>query len=253
MPSEDWNPRAPSVSRLEAGVAIGTIIATGLSAVLSDALWKALAVPSTERGVFTVALSLVVLIAGFLALIYAQWRKTTDRVDSTVGRVVDTLQARIPTLCTLEVMTTRDAFVELAFAIKHSRNVWNTRIAPSMYTKRYDTPASTAYASAIVAAIRAGTNFRDVVSASWENAAKELERAVDGGDGVYRRHALQGEVPSFLNFTVLEGRDGRRVTYLGWTISHGRGFEQPTIKITEPRVAEYFIEWHADLTGGTGP
>lgn len=250
MPSKKPGPQQPRVSRLDAGVAIGTIVATGLSAVLGEPLWKALEVPANERGVFTLALSSVVLMAGFLALVYVQWRKTTEQVQTIVGDVVESLQARIPTLGTLQVMTTEDAFVELAFVVRQSRRVWNTRVAPAKYTKRYDTPASVAYASAIVQAIRAGTNFKDVVSASWLNTAKELEDAVAGGSGVYRLCPLEGEVPSFLNFTVLEGRDEQRVTYIGWTISHGRGFEQPCIKITEPRVADYFVEWHADLGSG---
>jgi hypothetical protein len=99
-------------------------------------------------------------------------------------------------------------------------------------------------------ALRKGLKFREVVTSQWATDADNLELLAQRANPQhrYRYTKLDADVPPFLNFTIIQDRDGNREVFCGWIITPIKGFEQPCLRFRDPRVVDYFLAWHNELS-----
>lgn len=235
-------------SRVELGLGALSVALGAASLLVGDTLLDALGIAATSRPSYATAFSVFFLLVGFLLIQYSQQVRATAYVSEQVEQVAARLQARIPIVQGVEVVTTDDAFEALAIHLRSATHIWNTRIAPPEAVVSYDTPASKRYERALRQALNQGASMRDVVSSDWREEAVAVAERIAPTGGTYRwRLVARTDMPPFLNFIVVETRPGVRIGYCGWAVSRDRGYEQPCLQVNDARVIDYLLDLHREL------
>jgi hypothetical protein len=218
-----------------------------------DPLWTMLGLSNDLRGSLTIALSLFVLLAGFLIAYYLQQSDVRDRLTALGERLPSELREAInsqPQVDVLAVVNGDQALRLLCERIKTAEVVLNTRITAGTTIYSITPKSLENWERAMRAAIRAGAIFREVVSEGWQDLARERVAALAGYKGIYEASRIPFLLPAFLNFTVMQHTDGSKEVWFGWIMSPTHGVEQACMRSTERRLVQLFESWHAALFAG---
>lgn len=228
-------------------ISLGTLFAV-LSLALGtfDPLWIQLGVGPEIRGGLTTAVSLFVLLMGFLFAIYIKAQAQED----VLGKALSDLKFQIPQISAFKVIDANNALLYLKCQLPLIKSIVNTRIA-SDGNAEYHTSEGKSYNDAIEKAIKDGMQFREIVNTPWKNSAATRAEALKPSrskvNGAYEYQVLNTTLPSFLNFCVVSYSDGRKEVLFGWAITKGRRFEQKCFISDEKSVVEFFDAWFSDL------
>ena len=119
-----------SISRAEIGLIILTLLMGAGSIWLGtwDPLWIYVGVGPEIRGTLTIALSVFIVLAGFLPVIHLQQSRTLADAQKLQQQLLMELKATIPHLSAFEILSADKALAYLAREILAARSVWNTRL-----------------------------------------------------------------------------------------------------------------------------
>ncbi len=228
-------------------VGIGTVLGVSSLALASyDPLWNLLGVARDLRAAQSTGLAILFINAGFLVAVYFQQGDFREDLLSEQATEFSRLICAMPTTGVFSYYTGEGAMEALAVILPTARTACNTRIL-SRQLSSTSHPGFAPWDTAVRQAVRAGLTFREVVSEGNEAIVRDREGATSGGRGVYEAVVLRNTLPSFLNFIVLESRDGSREVWFGWIVSRGSGFEGTVIRTSEVRIVTLFERWHSEL------
>lgn len=237
---------------LEISFMIVSLLLAGVSIWLStwDPIWTAIGLTDVElRASLGAALSIVLLLAGFLPAIYLQNNRLRQKINTEGERVVEELVARLSHLPALELLTNRDAYDYLVVNLPNAQSAWNTRLSGHGITPKYDSRSGKQYREYIEKAIAGGLEFTEIVTEAWSEDARALEESVAKSNttNYYSYSVLNSDIPPILNFIIIRYRDDRREVMSGWVNSRNRNWEQPCLLFRDPRIVEYFTQWYMEL------
>jgi hypothetical protein len=239
--------------RTIASIAVGFLLGF-LSLFLPsfDALWQFFGVAQEQRVLLSIALALMFSNVGFLLAMYFQQTDFMAQQSDQSARQVASIVSMIPSTKLYLFQTGDEAMITLAKLLPTVKTVWNTRIFTGS-TNPTNHPGFSAWDTALRDSVRLGLTFREVVSAGNEDLARLRQHSVVGGRGVYEASVLRYQLPSFLNFCVVESHAGTKEVWFGWVISRGSGFEGTVVRTAEARVVALFEHWHGELFGSGRP
>jgi hypothetical protein len=228
-------------------IAIGTILGV-LSLALSsyDQLWDFFGVARDLRTAQTTALAILFLSAGFLVAVYFQQGDFKAELLAAQRSELAKLINSIPNTAIYTYYTGDDAMEALVAVLATVRCASNTRVLSRQLNLTLHAEASP-WDQAIQNCVQSGLTFREVVSPGNEALVRNRRRSATGGKGVYEATILRHSLPSFLNFIVLEYRDGSKEVWFGWIVSRSSGFEGTVIRTAEVRIVTLFERWHSEL------
>lgn len=228
-------------------IGAGALLAVG--AIALDAwgsLWNAFGIPNDQRSGVTTAIAILSVNLGFVIGIYFQQNDFKADVLDSQRNELARIQSIIPTLRIYQTYTGDAAMHELIRLIPSVRSAHNTRIlSPKMSQLSYsgDSP----WDDSICRGLTNGLVFREVVSPDNENLARLRTSHAAGCDGTYRASVLRHNLPSFMNFIVVEYDTGHKDVWFGWIVSEMAGWEGTVIRTGEQRIVALFERWHAEL------
>jgi hypothetical protein len=242
--------RAKSARRGQAFVAVAAgLIFSVLSAMLTtyDPLWEWLGVARDLRGAQTTAVSIAFVSLGFLLAMFFQQRDFHEELVELHRESSSVLLQSLPHSNLFGRYTGDEAMRIIATLLPNSRYVLNTRV----FAKELNPTRNIGFKewdAALRTAVRTGLTYKDILSSGNEELARDRCAFVAGGVGEYDAVIIHHQLPSFLNFIVLESRTGAKEVWFGWLISRGSGFaETNVIRTSEERIVAAFEQWHREL------
>jgi hypothetical protein len=164
-----------------------------------------------------------------------------------VGDIVNKITSSVPLLDVInEFPNSNDALDYLCARLPYATAVLNTRVSDIGVAPR--TTIDSKWGKTILRQVKAGLVFKDIVSPAFAEYAKKL--ALDAGTfptGKYEYAVLANTPPSFLNFIVLEYKNGDQEVLIGWAASVYKGMEQRAYKVRDKRMISYFRDYHGQL------
>jgi hypothetical protein len=227
--------RPPSRNAL-VSLALGTVLGLlsfGLTSY--QPLWKLVHASGDVSATLGVGLSVIILLLGFLFALYFQQSDYQDE-----------LRRAIPNLTLFTVSSGDEAMHQVSRLFSSARMVLNTRIFSGDFNPTAN-PGHSHWDKRLRSAVRDGLTFREVASAGNLDLVCERKRVTEGGSGLYDAVIVDYNFESFLNFVLLEFRDGTKELWFGWLVSPGAGFEQHVVHTTEKQIVQMFETWHRDL------
>jgi len=196
----------------------------------------------TNAGFAALGVSLLIILAGD--------RITCGLRDQAaikeVSRIVGTTMSRAPVLdVVIEFPNCNDAIEYLCSRLPYACTVLNTRVSDTGVAPRTD--IGDKWSKIIAKRVKAGLVFKDIVSPTFNEYAKQLESACSNAGGSYNYTVLANTPPSYLNFIVLEYQNGDEEVLLGWATSTYKGMEQRAYTIRDKRMIAYFRDYHGQL------
>lgn len=217
-----------------------------ITLIVGGPLWKAFGVPENLWAEDSTALAVVLLVLGLAFAILLQ----QSEFHATVLREQkQELSQAINSMPLMEVFTAwsgEAAMAKLIGILPSMHSVMNTRVLSSEMAMATH-PTQSPWDESVREFVRSGKTFREVISDGNIQFARNRLRAASGGDGVYEAVSIPNQLPSFLNFIVLERGDGAREVWFGWIVSRAAGFETSVFRTSEPRIVEMFVRWHREL------
>lgn len=234
-----------------------------------DPLWDWLGTSEEVRGSMTIALTLFTLLAGFQIAsllkereierslkseasdLSEKFREARQAIQNDLSAATNTLQREIirniPHLTLFSAWTGDDAMREISARFHSARFVLNTRLF-ARDLNFVGNPGLRDWDSRLQDAIRDGLVYREVVSrGSVETARGRAEAVAEDASGSYSAARIDSDLPTFMNFSILEFPDSVKELWVGWVISPGFEYEQCVIRTTEARLIEMFERWHSAL------
>lgn len=246
-------------------------------------LWDSLGVAVNDRAALSTALAIVVLVSGFLFGLYFQQNDIKDEiVESQLQQLTVSLSGAEKIISSLLLDSQRkvesllqeqrkeiadfhrmipadrlyacysgdDAMLKLMEILQEgkARVMLNTRILSpdiSKWSFAIDSP----WDIAVRQAVDSGLTFREVVSPADRELAQGRLEASKGKRGHYNAWILDHKLPSFLNFSIVHYKDGRKEVLFGWVVSVTHGYEGTVIRSTDSRIVITFERWHEELLG----
>lgn len=228
--------RRPPSRNAIISLTLGTVLGLATFAVTSyQPLWEAVGASGPVAASLGIGLSVTILLLGFLIALYFQ------QVDFQ-----DELRRAIPSLTLFELFTGDEAMHNVARLFSSARVALNTRIFSGEFNPM-ENPGHYSWDRQLRAAVRNGLTFREVVSSGNLELVKDRKQKLRKSRGMYEAVIVDYEFDSFLNFVLLEFKDGSKEVWFGWLISTGAGFEQHVVRTTEKEVVHLFEVWHRDL------
>lgn len=134
-----------------------------------------------------------------------------------------------------------EALGYLTFNLQRAEVIYNTRIEKLGEKNRKNRASETKYNEAIMNVIsKHDVELNEVISLRFENSAKERLNLTNE-NGTYNVRLINIVPPSFLNFTILDYGNNIKELIIGWaTCGLKSEIHQPTFKIDDDRVIEYF-------------
>lgn len=225
------------------GTALGVL---SLALPSFNPLWNLFGVARDLRAAESTALGILFVNIGFLVALYFQQGDFKAEMLLAQRVELQKLSNSIPTTSLYSYYTGDDAMAALVAILPTVRCASNTRIL-SRQLNLTSHAESSPWGTAISTCINAGMTFREVVSPGSETLVKNRRQLVAGCRGVYDAVILRHSFPSFLNFIVLEMRDGSKEVWFGWVVSRTSGFEGTVIRTGEARIVTLFERWHSEL------
>lgn len=124
-----------------------------------------------------------------------------------------------------------------------AHTIWNTKISGDSIEPR----DGSRYESALKQSIKLGLDYKDIVSAGFDEYANGLQKNAQGKKGTYSYKTLTDHPNSFINFVIIRDRNGDEELIFGWATSKNRGNEQSAFKVMDKRIISFFKEYHGDL------
>jgi hypothetical protein len=213
-----------------------------------------------DRIVANLALSLVAMFAATLIgcfLLLADSREhvanESRQIHVVLGDLSKTVQNLPQTRAFSALITSDEGLAYLARVLPDAKNVWNTRLVSTpAKPPRPDNAGEerSEWDNAIVESLSKGAHVYEVVTRAWEVEC----RALDDAHQTYRCDVVDMQMPAFLNFVVIEYKSGQdREVLFGWLSTTKGGFDNNCFRTTEPRIVEFFKDWHLALRGGGKP
>lgn len=151
------------------------------------------------------------------------------------------------------LVTSAEGLTYLERILPDAKTVYNTRLISTLEKPpRSDSTGkqSTEWDEALAASLKNGAHVYEVVTRAWEAEC----RALDDAHQTYHCKVIDMVMPSFLNFIVIEYKSGQeREVLFGWLSTTKGGFDNSCFRTTEPRVVEFFRDWHLALRGDGKP
>jgi hypothetical protein len=230
--------RSPSRNAI-ISLTLGTVLGLGTFAITSyQPLWEAVHASGEVTASLGIGLSVTILLIGYLLALYFQQADFQDE-----------LRRAIPSLTLFELFTGDEAMHHVAKLFSTARVVLNTRIFSGEFNPM-ENPGHHSWDKQLRAAVKNGLSFREVVSAGNLELVCDRKRNLTKGRGAYEAVVVDYSFDSFMNFVLLEFKDGSKEVWFGWLISAGAGFEQHVVRTTEKQVIHLFEVWHRDLCAG---
>ncbi|WP_089924605.1 hypothetical protein [Lentzea albida] len=235
-------------------VAVGILLGVASMALPSvDALWAALGVARDLRTGHSTGLAILFLCLGFLVAQYFQQEEFKAELERSLRAESARLEAGLPAFGLLTRQTGDEAMATLTGLVATARSVANTRISPSKVEVAARHGAGSAWDRALLAALQAGLAYREVVSPNHADLARSRRAAIAGSAGVYEAAVVRHLPSPFLNFIVVEQRDGTKEVWFGWLASRTSGFDGTVMRTGETHVVSLFERWHTELLGAGTP
>lgn len=196
--------------------------------------------PGADAAVVSTAVAIVILLIGDRT---AGWIKD-KRLRHDITVVVSNLARSLPSHYFIrEFPSSDDAMGYLSRRLPLARAAFNTKICKDAIPPSRDT--GDRYTTAIGTALEAGVFYKDIVSPGYMNYAKELR--CYQGKGQYHFRVLDSDVPSFLNFIVLEYDEEDEEAVIGWATSKTSWTDERAYLIKDRRLISYLREYHTAL------
>lgn len=215
-----------------------------------DPLWAVLGLSNDLRGSLTIALSLFVLLTGFLIAYYIQQSDVLDRLTDFGERLPLLLREEMskqPQVDVLGVFNGDQALRLLCKGLGTAKVILNTRITAGTTVYSITANSLETWERALRTAIRSGSVYREIVSDGWQELARERVSTLAGSKGLYEACWMPCTLPAIVNFTVLQHTDGTKEVWFGWIMSPTQGVDQVCFRSTERRLVQMFENWHAAL------
>lgn len=215
---------------------LGTVIGLATFAITSyQPLWKVVGASGEVTASLGVGLSVTILLLGFLLALFFQQADFQDE-----------LRRAIPNLTLFELYTGEEAMHYVANLFGTARTVLNTRIFCGEFNPT-ENQGHSAWDKQLRAGVKSGLSFREVVSAGNTELVCDRKSHLTKVRGSYDARVVDYAFESFMNFVLLEFKDGTKEVWFGWVISTNAGFEQHVVRTTEKQVVHLFEIWHRDL------
>jgi len=252
--------RRQSLISIAAGMALGVL---SLALPSFNRMWSAFGVSNSLRVGESTALAILFINLGFLIAVYFQQSDFSDEITSQQTEMTERLLSAQATefsqilnaLPSTEVFTYypgEKAMSSLTAILPNMHKALNTRML-TIEANKTNHPALSPWDEAVRESVRNGLTFREVLSAGNEPLALGRIDAADGGRGIYEASLLAYNLPSFLNFIILEGRDGSSEVWFGWIVSRTAGYEGTVVRTSEGRIVKLFEQWHSELFASGEP
>lgn len=157
---------------------------------------------------------------------------------------------KIPSVDIIRVFPDCDIALEYITArLPEARVVHNTKISQNLIESNSPNNASERFHRALKAALKSrnGIVIVDVISDVFSDYGKSMETFSQPVAGTYHCTRRTIDVPSFLNFTILDFGDEQKELIFGWATSPANWPNQKAFKVQDKRVIEYFLEYHGYL------
>jgi hypothetical protein len=215
-----------------------------------DPLWTMLGLSNDLRGSLTIALSLFVLLTGFLITYYLQQSAVLNRLAELGEQLPLVLREEInkqPQVDVLGVFNGDQAHRLLCRRLETAKVILNTRITMGTTVYSITSNSLETWERSLRTAIRSGAVYREIVSDGWQELARERVSSLAGSKGLYEACWIPYSLPAILNFTMLQHTDGTKEVWFGWIMSPTQGVDQVCFRSTERRMVQMFENWHAAL------
>jgi hypothetical protein len=228
-------------------IGIGTVLAVASIALTAwNTLWSSLGIDNDQRTGVATALTILFLNLGFLVGLYFQQNDFKTEVLDAQQHGLQGLRNMIPSLTVFAAYTGEAAMGILTQRLPVATVALNTRILSAKMSETSHA-AESPWDVAVRRSVKGGLIFREVVSPDNESLARARLASSGGGRGRYQAAVLRHNLPSFMNFIVLEMSDGRKEVWFGWVVSLTAGWEGTVICTAEHKVVTLFEGWHAEL------
>lgn len=229
-------------------IAIGTILGVLSIALPSlNSFWSIFGVVSQQERVGeSTALAILFICLGFLLAVYLQQLDFKSDVLKLQDEKLERLISAIPSIHIYSRYSGDEAMVFIASLLPITKMALNTRILTEEMNKT-NHPVLSPWDNAVRSAVKNGLTFRDVVSKGNESIANGRSQAAIGGSGIYEASFVEHSLPSFMNFIVLEGRDGSLEVWFGWIVSKSAGYEGTVIRTGDAHIVQLFERWHREM------
>ncbi len=148
----------------------------------------------------------------------------------------------INNIATFEIFGSDKALKELASRLPRAKKVYNTRI-PGKDVNLYLQKQSAAWREAVRHFVAEPKHlFVEVLGQALKNDASNLI-----GSPGYKPFCFPCALTSFLNFIILEYKDGTKEVWIGWVINPLSILEQPCFVFTDDSIVQLFHGWFKDL------
>ncbi|MFD4635920.1 hypothetical protein ACFWN2_01325 [Lentzea sp. NPDC058436] len=235
-------------------VAVGIVLGVVSMALPSfDSLWSFLGVARDLRTGHSTALAILFLCLGFLVALYFQQEEFKAELERSLRNESARLEAGLPAFGLLTRQTGDEAMATLTALVATARTVANTRISPPKVEVAARHGAGSAWDVALREALARGLTYREVVSPNHSDLARARKAAIAGSTGVYEAVTVRNLPSPFLNFIVVEQRDGTKEVWFGWLASLTSGFDGTVVRTGETHLVSLFERWHTELLGAGTP
>jgi len=153
----------------------------------------------------------------------------------------------LPVANTITEFTSADLAMDyLCEKLPTAKIVWNTKISKDAISPR-DAFASK-YSKALREALKKGLVYKDILSPGFTEYASDIEQFCKNKPGKYLFKVVDVKLNSFINFIVIEHKNGEKELVFGWATSDLNGTESPAYRITDTRIVNYYVDYHKDLS-----
>lgn len=159
---------------------------------------------------------------------------------------IQNIKRSTPNLYSITEFESSDIAMEyLCTRLQFTKLILNTKVSKDTIPPSRDIGVK--YLVAIKSALNNGLVYKDIISPGFQDYANELAEFQTNAKGTYQFTLLDSINPTFLNFTILEYKNGERELIIGWATSQYMGTEQRAYAIKDSRVVAYFDSYYTAL------
>lgn len=199
------------------------------------------------RGILTVFIALLAMLGSFLMAIYVELGNQSETLTQSNNDLVTEVINTMPHIQPFRCIPCEAAILEISAKLSRVKLVWNTRIVASAAPSGYPNTVGKTWTDAVISGLQHGLHFRDVISSAWVDYCTELRDNINVEGGSYDAKVVGIDIPSFMNFIILEYIDGSKELYFGWALSPLYGFDQNSFLTTEGRLIHFFESLFSEL------